>query len=117
MRADRHRGVRLGHGPRAGYQPLRHPPKGVIVKLGGDGALVMDQQTEILVEGIPVKGVDATAAGDAFCGAFAVALAGGMSITEAAHFANVVGALTVTDLGAQPSPPTLAEMRRFAADR
>ena len=54
--------------------------------------------------------VDTTAAGDAFNGGLAVALAKGSDLPEAIRFANHVGALTVTRLGAQPSLPTRDEV-------
>ena len=43
--------------------------------------------------------VDTTAAGDAFVGAFAVALAEGLSPVEALRRGNAAGALTVTRAG------------------
>jgi hypothetical protein len=47
----------------------------------------------------------ATAAGDAFNGALAVALAEGMPMAQAIGFANTAAALSVTRLGAQASIP------------
>jgi len=52
-----------------------------------------------------VTPVDTTAAGDAFVGGFAVALAEGRSLTDAVHWGNAAGALATTKLGAQPSLP------------
>lgn len=49
--------------------------------------------------------VDATAAGDAFRAAFAVAMSEGKSEREAMRFASAAGALAVTKLGAMPSLP------------
>lgn len=89
----------------------------VIVKLGEAGALLMDTTGAYHVPGIPVQAVDTTAAGDAFAGGFAVALAEGMEPLEATRFANYVGALSVTRMGAQPSMPTREEVERFIAER
>jgi ribokinase len=102
---------------RAAERLLRHVRRGVIVKLGGAGALVLDHAAEQRIEGLTVPVVDTTAAGDAFCAALSLALADGMPLAAATRFANVVGALTVTRLGAQPSLPTLAEVRRFVAEQ
>ena len=55
-----------------------------------------------------VKAEDTTAAGDAFAGGLAVALAEGFSLRSAVLFANAVGALAVTNLGAQTAIPTPA---------
>lgn len=101
----------------AAHRLLEHARQGVIVKMGGAGSLIITRDSEHHIEVIPVDVVDTTAAGDAFCGALAVGLAGGLSLLEAARFANVVGALTVTRLGAQPSLPTRAEVERFIAER
>lgn len=60
-----------------------------------------------------VQAVDTTAAGDAFNGGLAVAVAGGRDLSEALRFACQVGALAVTRLGAQPSLPTLQDLQNY----
>jgi ribokinase len=87
--------------------------KRLVVTLGENGALVVDgdQQEHMLAHRVPV--VDTTAAGDAFAGAFAVALSEGQSIHESARWGNAAGALTVTRPGAQPSLPTRQELLDF----
>ena len=82
----------------------------VLVTLGARGAFVSTSEVEQLVPGFPVKAVDTTAAGDIFNGALAVALGEGLSLLEAARFANAAAALSVTRMGAQPSAPTRAEI-------
>jgi ribokinase len=59
--------------------------------------------------------VDTTAAGDAFCGALAVALAEGRPLVAAARFAGAAGALAVTVAGAGPSLPRRQEIERLLA--
>lgn len=91
-------------------------PKCVVVTLGTRGALVVEQAGRgLMVPPHPVSAVDSTAAGDAFCGAWAVALARGESPLAAARFAAVAGALAASRMGAQPSLPTEAEVRRAAS--
>jgi len=85
------------------------------VTLGQDGALIVDAEGETYVPGRQVQVVDATAAGDAFAGAFAVAIAEGRSTREAVRWGNAAGALAVTRAGAQPSLPTRAELKAFFA--
>ncbi len=87
----------------------------VIVTLGAKGALIVDQRREVLVPAYKVEAKDTTAAGDAFNGGLACALARGMALEDAVREANLVGAFSVTRLGAQPSLPTAAELRQFAA--
>lgn len=60
---------------------------------------------------VPV--VDTTAAGDAFNGAFAVALMDGKSPVDSASFAAAAAAISVTRNGAQSSMPTLNEVQAY----
>ncbi|MGD0497623.1 MAG: ribokinase [Bryobacteraceae bacterium] len=81
-------------------------PSTVVVKLGSLGCLVASGQTRVRIHGFPVAAVDTTAAGDAFNGGLAVALAEGRPPVEAAKFANAAGAIAVTRYGAQASLPS-----------
>ncbi|HUZ38790.1 MAG TPA: carbohydrate kinase family protein [Streptosporangiaceae bacterium] len=76
------------------------PP--VVVKRGGDGAIVASRAGRTPVtEGITqVRVRDRTGAGDAFAGALIGALCQGASITEAAAAGNRAGSDTVSKLGA-----------------
>lgn len=85
----------------------------VIVTMGTKGAFVVTADCREFVAGFNVKAVDATAAGDTFNGALAVALAEGKALREATLFANAAAALSVTKLGAQPSAPTREEINKF----
>jgi ribokinase len=64
-----------------------------------------------------VKAVDATAAGDCFTAALAVAIGEGREIGVAAHFANAAAAISVSRMGAQPSLPTRTEVEEFLSRR
>jgi ribokinase len=79
--------------------------KTVILTLGENGALLSQEGKSDIFPTFPVNPVDTTAAGDAFVGGFAVALAEGKSVTEAIRWGNAAGALATTRLGAQPSLP------------
>ncbi len=88
--------------------------RNVIVTLGEDGSLAIPLNEEAThLPAYAVKAVDTVAAGDAFVGAFAVAISEGYSTLEAARWGNAAGALAVTKSGAQPSLPTRAEFNRF----
>lgn len=81
----------------------------VIVTLGDKGSLVV-RDKECLYPARKVKSVDTTAAGDCFNGAFATALAEGMSEGEAVRFANAAASIAVTRKGASESLPDRSEV-------
>ncbi|MGN1212359.1 MAG: ribokinase [Candidatus Cryptobacteroides sp.] len=77
----------------------------VVMTRGSHGSTVYENGTCTMVEACRVEAVDATAAGDTFCGALCVGLSEGMSLVEAARFATRAAALTIQKLGAQESIP------------
>ncbi len=85
----------------------------LVVTLGRHGARMVQDGKTTLVPAFPVEPVDTTAAGDAFNGALAVALGRGLALRDAVRFANAAGALSATQLGAQPSLPTADEVEAF----
>ena len=85
----------------------------VIITLGSKGAFVVTKTEKVSVPAFKVEAVDTTAAGDTFCGAFAVALVEGKSLKEALQFASAAAAISVTRMGAQPSAPTRNEIDTF----
>jgi ribokinase len=89
----------------------RLPAPALVVTLGADGALVVEDGRTSHVPAVPVRPVDTTAAGDAFCAGLADALAGGAALGDAARWAVRVAAAACTRQGAQASLPTPAEVR------
>jgi ribokinase len=85
----------------------------VIITLGNNGALILDDNGYAHVPGCRVNAVDTTAAGDVFNGALAVALADNMDLAEATRFACHAAAISVTRLGAQSSAPHRKELEAF----
>lgn len=85
----------------------------VILTLGERGALLLTLDLTQQIPAYTVEVVDTTAAGDAFCGALATAVAQGENLVAAVAFANAVGALAVTVLGAAPSMPAAAHVEAF----
>jgi ribokinase len=78
----------------------------VILTLGERGALLAEPDGVTHVPAFEVTPVDTTAAGDAFVGGLAVALAEGRALAEAVRWGSAAGALATTKEGAQPSLPT-----------
>jgi ribokinase len=102
---------------RAAVKLLKQGVGGVILTLGARGALLVNGDGVTRVPAFRVKAVDTTAAGDAFVGAFGVALAAGQSPADAMRFASAAAAISVTRVGAQPSMPTRAEVEAFLVER
>lgn len=86
----------------------------VIITLGPKGSLLATGAGMDFIASRQVEAHDSTAAGDAFNGGLAAALARGDSLSDAVQQASLVGALSVTKMGAQPSLPTATELRSFA---
>ena len=82
-----------------------------VVTLGSKGSLVIKKDHTEMIPSLKVNAVDATAAGDTFCGALCVALSEGLSLEDAARFATKASAITVQRMGAQDSIPTRAEIK------
>ncbi len=95
---------------------VRRGPRIVVVTLGAKGALLVAGDTVELVPSFSVTPVDTTAAGDAFIGALAVALAEGRPLREAVRWANAAGALATSVRGAMPSLPTRDAVDRLARE-
>lgn len=89
----------------------RRGAKVVVLKLGAEGCMVSDGQRRVRVAGRPVPLVDATGAGDCFCGNFLARLAAGADVLDAARFANVAASLAVQGFGAVAPLPRLAQVR------
>jgi ribokinase len=96
---------------------LAHGCKAVIVTLGSEGALLLHPGEARRFPAFPVEAVDATGAGDAFCGALAAALAEGRPLEAAIPFACAAGALACTRRGAQESLPTRDAILTLLAER
>jgi ribokinase len=84
-----------------------------VVTLGARGALAVTAGTVHRQPPFIVEAVDTTGAGDSFCGALAVALAGGLPLSEAVRRGCAAGALATTKPGAQAALPTAPELEKF----
>jgi ribokinase len=89
----------------------------VVLTLGKRGALFLNQKKCMRIPGYSVNVVDTTAAGDAFCAGLAVQLAKHQTLEYAVGFANAVGALATTVMGAEPSMLPLEKVLEFLSDK
>lgn len=109
-------GIRInevGAAKEAAKRLLELGPKKVVITMGGEGALLCEEDRSLLFLPHKVEVVDTTAAGDAFNGALAAFLSEGKDIEEAVFMANCAGALAVTVMGAQPSMPKRKDLEDF----
>ena len=72
----------------------------VVLKLGGDGAMASDGRHRQHFAAHTVRPVDATGAGDCFCGNLLARTAAGDSLFDAARWANAAAAIAVQGFGA-----------------
>lgn len=89
----------------------------VIITRGERGCCVFDGDQITHLPAHDVEAVDATAAGDVFNGALATAISEGRTLLDAARWASVAAALSVTKRGAQPSIPRREEIDLAATTR
>ena len=85
----------------------------VIVKLGEQGCLLVEECGATHFPAPAVKAMDTTAAGDVFNAALAVGLSEGLSLPEACELAVAAASLSVTRRGAQASVPSREEVAVF----
>ena len=86
-------------------------PRLAVAKLGADGCLIRSEAgARCHVPGWKIDAVDATGAGDAFSAGFVLSLLRGAKLVEAGRYANAVGALTASGVGAIAPQPSHAEV-------
>ena len=88
----------------------------VVLKLGGEGCAVSSASGFERIPGFNVRAVDTTGAGDAFNAAMVYGYLVGWPLEKTARFANIVGAVKVTKMGAGVNVPTKAEIDRFMTE-
>ncbi len=95
---------------RAARRLLERGVGAVIVTRGEHGALLVTCESTQHFPAVPASVVDTTGAGDAFNGALAFGLAGGLPLDDTLVLANAVASYSVTKKGAQSSMPTWADL-------
>jgi sugar/nucleoside kinase (ribokinase family) len=88
--------------------------KTVGLKMGVEGCLVISAKGQLLrLPAFQVEAVDSTGAGDAFAAGFIAGVWQDWQLEKTARFANAVGALCVTGLGASGGVRSLSETLSF----
>lgn len=96
---------------------LRLGPRLVVLKMGAEGALLATPGTRLRIPAFPCTPVDATGAGDAFCGSFLARTVAGDLPEAAARYASACAALKCEGYGAVGPIPTEAQVRAAMAER
>ncbi len=91
--------------------------KTVVLKLGEKGAIVSNDERSGLVTGRRVPVVDATGAGDCFCGNLLARVALGDDVFKAAIYANAAAALSVQGYGAVNPLPAAGQVDALLAPK
>lgn len=100
--------------PATGLRQAKGLCPGLIgVTVGAQGFLWLEDGTLQREPGFAVDVVDTLGAGDVFHGAFALAIAEGASIRQAARFANAASALKCTRSGGRAGIPDRAEVNHL----
>jgi len=89
---------------------LRLGPKVVVLKMGESGAYFATPDHRVRISRHEVQVVDATGAGDTFCGSFLARILSGDDPERAARYASVAAALKCTGYGAVAPIPSAAEV-------
>ena len=88
----------------------------IVLKCGDQGALLSHDKTIQHFGPLPVEPVDASGAGDVFCGAFMAEYVRGSSLEDCMRFAGGAAALSVRGLGCVSSIPKREEILKALAE-
>jgi ribokinase len=97
---------RRGDDPTLLARALADTDRTAVITLGARGAAFAHQEEAGMVPAPAIDAIDATAAGDSFCAALAIATVEGLPIEAAVRFACAAGAHAATVRGAEPGLPT-----------
>lgn len=85
--------------------------KNVIIKMGGNGCLLYQDETSVFIPALSVKAVDTLGAGDCFAGALASYLIDDTNNIEGAlRFAQIVAGIKVSRTGGHDAIPAMEEV-------
>jgi ribokinase len=96
---------------------VRRGARCAIVTRGARGSVWATAEDSGSCGAFPIVPVDTVAAGDAFCGGVAAALAEGRTLSDALRWGSATGALAATAEGAVPSLPHRDAVERLVATR
>jgi len=100
--------VGLNAPPKTTLNALRElGPAKVVITLGSEGSIGLNEGEIIRQEAFPVEAVDTTGAGDVYHGGYIYGLLQGWNMARCMRFASATAALKCTKIGAQSGIPRL----------
>jgi sugar/nucleoside kinase (ribokinase family) len=81
----------------------------VALTLGADGSLLMHEGESIPIEGVEVKAIDTTGAGDMYAAGILYGITNGLSWKQSGHLASHAAGRIVAQLGARLAEPFTPE--------
>ena len=101
----------------AGRELLNNGIENVLIKMGENGSLFLNNETEIYQKIYKVDALDTTGAGDSYMAGFVKSLSEGNNLKEAMNYGSICGAIAVTKIGAVPSLPSLEDVNKFIKNK
>ncbi len=95
----------------------KFPEQNVIMTMGESGVAGLFMNEVFRISGHSVQVVDTTGCGDVFHGAYAMAIARGSKVKDAARYANAAAALSATAMGGRKGIPTRIQLEKFLNDQ
>lgn len=89
----------------------------IILTLGKEGSIAASKHVYVEQSSFKVNAVDPTGAGDTFTGYIIGSIAQGNSVKESMQIASAASAISVTQVGASNSIPTMKEVEDFLKTR
>jgi ribokinase len=88
-------------------------PKTVVITIGGEGSIGMENNETYVVPAIDIDAVDTTGAGDVYHGAFIYGILNEWKLREKMRFANIAAGLKCRSLGGRAGIPSIDEIKNF----
>jgi sugar/nucleoside kinase (ribokinase family) len=93
---------------------LERGVKNVCLKMGGNGSFIMNKKEKYFFPPLPVTVISTLGAGDAYVAGFLVGLLKGYDFKKSGLLANIVGAQSVTSIGATSGIKNWNKLLAFA---
>ena len=92
-------------------------PNSVVITIGEDGSVGMEDGETYILPAIPIEAVDTTGAGDVYHGAFIYGLLQGWDLRERMRFANAAAGLKCRMLGGRAGIPERSQIQQALEGR